>query len=64
MIKSMNEIEAERNTRDFIMRKSWSTIFENCKGLIDNDINDNLMKELDNFRINRNLFAHGDGTIT
>jgi len=60
---SYSEVKAEKQTVGFIMRNNWQKIFNSFRAFINHTINDNLIKELDKFRIIRNLFAHGNGTI-
>jgi hypothetical protein len=61
----VSEIQAEKETVDFIMRNNWEKIFEGFKTLhrLNHNLNSNLIDELQKFKIIRNLFAHGNGTI-
>lgn len=66
MIESMTEIDAEKKTLRVMMGSHWIKIFENFKNLreINHNIDNNLVEKLNDFKVIRNLFAHGDGTIT
>lgn len=61
----VSEIQAEKETVDFIMRNNWQKIFDGFKTLhrLNHNLNSNLINEVQKFRIIRNLFAHGNGTI-
>ncbi len=60
-----SEIQAEKETVDFIMRNNWQNIFEGFKTLhnLNHNLNSNLIDEVQKFKIIRNLFTHGNGTI-
>lgn len=61
---SESEIQTEKETED-LMRNPWKKIFEGFKTLhrLNHNLNSNLINELQKFKIIRNLFAHGNGTI-
>lgn len=67
MIKnSLTEKEAEKQTMEVIMKNSWYKIFDIFKNMfkINYTINSKLIQELQNYKFIRNVFVHGNGTVT
>lgn len=60
----VSEIQAETETEDS-MRNSWKKIFEGFKTLynLNHNLDSKLINELQKFKIIRNIFTHGNGTI-
>lgn len=58
------EIQAEKEAEE-LMRNSWETIFNLFKTLynLNHNLDSNLINEVQKFKIIRNLFTHGDGTV-
>ena len=64
MSNTISEPEAEQETINFTMKNSWDTKFQLIKAFVNHNVKTGMIKHLDDYRIIRNLFTHGDGTIT